>query len=299
MLNVRKFPIKPEIILALSEIDEFKGEWKALDQHTTSLQILGEVDKHNGRLHAVLEPLRTVDFSEELVKAVHKKFKFCDEEPGKYRADFLDFTIDYEYGQGRLSTADTDDIAPLMQKLVQWLNVSWHEKRSHPLILVAIFYAVFLQICPFKNGNLKTIEFLCLLLLTKSGYRYAPYLPLDAVFQDNYQALYRNLKLYQISLEQGQPDWEEWVFFFVSVLRDQTVMLRKRIEDKDDDLAKLPTLSVRIMKLFEEHKRLQMNEIIKLTRGRRSTIKLRIGELVDAGYLMRHGQARSTWYSLV
>jgi DNA-binding Lrp family transcriptional regulator len=60
----------------------------------------------------------------------------------------------------------------------------------------------------------------------------------------------------------------------------------------------LPTLSGKIMKLFEDNQRLQMTQILKMTRAKRSTLKLRLHELVDAGYLKRYGQARSTWYSL-
>jgi DNA-binding IclR family transcriptional regulator len=44
---------------------------------------------------------------------------------------------------------------------------------------------------------------------------------------------------------------------------------------------------------------MSMKEIERLTRGKRSTLKLRLKELVEQGYLMRHGQARSTWYSRI
>ena len=69
--------------------------------------------------------------------------------------------------------------------------------------------------------------------------------------------------------------------------------------EKNKELSHLPTLSARILKLFEHHNRLQMKQIVKLTNGRRSTIKLRLGEMVDEGYVKRYGNARATWYSLV
>jgi Fic family protein len=82
------------------------------------------------------------------------------------------------------------------------------------------------------------------------------------------------------------------------VLRKQKETLEQRINEKEKALTHLPTLSGRIMKLFEDNQRMQIHQIIKLTRGRRSTVKLRLGELVEGGYLKRYGQARSTWYSL-
>jgi DeoR/GlpR family transcriptional regulator of sugar metabolism len=56
--------------------------------------------------------------------------------------------------------------------------------------------------------------------------------------------------------------------------------------------------SARILALFQQHQRLQMKEIITLTNGRRATIKLRLNELSEAGYLKRYGAGRSTWYAL-
>ena len=83
------------------------------------------------------------------------------------------------------------------------------------------------------------------------------------------------------------------------LLQDQKETLHQRLYAKETELRGLSELSAKIMGLFKEHKRLQMKEIITLTYGRRATIKLRLHELVDGGYLMRHGAGRGTWYALV
>jgi len=100
-------------------------------------------------------------------------------------------------------------------------------------------------------------------------------------------------------LEAGKADWTAWLSFFLTVLEIQKETLYLRLYSKETELQNLPALSARIMALFKEHKRLQMKQIIKLTNGRRATIKLRLSELLEAGYLVRHGQGRGTWYSLV
>jgi Fic family protein len=145
---------------------------------------------------------------------------------------------------------------------------------------------------------MKTARFLVLLLMLKSGYNYAPYVPLDKIMADEAGPIFRALKHNQQSLEEGRPDWSLWLRCFFILLRKQKEKLAKRIEEKEKDLTHLPTLSGKIMKLFEDNQRLQMTQILKMTRAKRSTIKLRLHELVDAGYLKRYGQARSTWYSL-
>jgi predicted HTH transcriptional regulator len=60
----------------------------------------------------------------------------------------------------------------------------------------------------------------------------------------------------------------------------------------------LPVLSVRILELAREHGRITTLQIATLTGENRSTIKLRLHDLVQSGKLARYGQSRSTWYSL-
>ena len=87
--------------------------------------------------------------------------------------------------------------------------------------------------------------------------------------------------------------------FFFSILKAQKDKLEKRVEKGSSEIVNMPALSTKILKQFEKHDRLSMKEIERLTRGKRSTLKLRLGELVEGGYLIRHGQARATWYSRV
>ena len=135
--------------------------------------------------------------------------------------------------------------------------------------------------------------------MLKAGYKYAPYVSLAPLISDRAEDFYNALKANQNSLEAGKPDWSAWLMCFLGLLESQTETLYARLYGKETELQNLPELSARIMALFKEHQRLQMKEIIKLTRGRRATIKLRLSELLEAGYLRRHGQGRGTWYSLV
>ena len=139
----------------------------------------------------------------------------------------------------------------------------------------------------------------CTLVMLKSGYAYAPYVTLDKIMNDRAEVLYKALSHNQDSLEAGTPDWSEWLRCFFIMLQDQAETLHKRLRTKDHEVAEMPTLSANILALFEQHKRLQMGEIVKLTRGRRATVKIRLNELLEAGYLKRHSNGRSTWYGLV
>jgi predicted HTH transcriptional regulator len=122
---------------------------------------------------------------------------------------------------------------------------------------------------------------------------------LDPVFSDKAEEYFHSLKHTQETLASGRVDWDRWIGFFLEVLCEQKNILQKRLEKGRPEIANMPSLSTKVLRLFDKHERISMKEIERLTRGKRSTLKLRLGELVEEGYLMRHGKARATWYSRV
>jgi len=299
MLGIEAIKITPELLIDIAEIDEFKGLWNGLDRHTTGLNMLREVADYGRNLHTILKPLQNKEISAEIIKAIHAmQIKQAGATFYKTSENKLNIMDADGLLAGFLETAPPSQVEPLMNKLVSWANEALEVGKIHPLIVVAIFTAVFLQVSPFEEGNQRTVYFTVLLLMMKAGYAYAPYVPLDRFMSENATKILKALRHNQHSLEAGRPDWSVWLEAFIDILKAQKDALDDRLNEKDKDLSHLPTLSARILAQFEDHERLQMNDIIKLTNGRRSTIKLRIGELVEQGYLKRHGQARNTWYAL-
>lgn len=308
MLNLRTLKITPEILNLIAQIDEFKGLWGGLEQHTTSLQLLGDVANYGQKFTTILGPLQNQNLNQNIIKSLHQSLLTPEERAnmvvqsgvGQYKHRNLPLVI--QRGEkiiGTLDTAAPEDVEGLLQKLIEWVQTNMDDPDIHPLMIVAIFSFVFMQICPFETGNQRLMRLLINLLMLKSGYSYAPYVSLEPVFNGRIDFYFEILWSTQTSVEEGSPDWNPWLTFFFEILLLQTRKLKQRLESKETELSDLPALSGKIMKLFKEHKRLQMNEIEKMTKGKRATLKLRLGELVDAGYLKRHGKARSTWYSLV
>ncbi|MCK5284937.1 MAG: Fic family protein [Alphaproteobacteria bacterium] len=299
MLGIETIKITPEILIQACEIDEFKGIWSALETYTTGLQVLSEVAEFGKNFQRTLIPLKEQDLTVKIICELHK-FQIKNNTAGAYKITSNQLSIMKEDGTfGLLDTATPEDVAPLMNKLIIWLNDSLKHKSMHPLITIAVFTSVFLQISPFTDGNMRIACFLSMLLLFKNGYVYAPYVPLDRIVNKHGDFVFKTLKHNQESLETGQPDWSKWLDCFLTLLQEQAGTLRTRLNTKNQEMSNLPTLSAKILTLFEQHERLQMKQIIKLTNGQRSTIKLRLQELINDEYLRRHGQARSTWYSLV
>ena len=305
MLGINAIQITPEVLRQISDIDEFKGLWKGLERHTTGLQLLGDVADYGAKFQTVLGPLREQPISSDMIRILHAtEMKKQD----THYPDISDFKSvpsqliiqSDDQVVGQLDTAEPEHVKPLLDKLCQWVNVELSSDGTlHPLIVAAVFTAVYLQISPFETGNLRVARFLIMLILIKAGYVYAPYVSMVSNMNEKASAVYHALQHNQKSLEEGRADWSQWLGCFLMLLQDQKDVLYDRLYGKETELQNLPALSARIMALFKDHQRLKMKEIIKLTNGRRATIKLRLGELIDGGYLRRHGTGRGTWYSLV
>ena len=55
-------------------------------------------------------------------------------------------------------------------------------------------------------------------------------------------------------------------------------------------------LAKKIVVLLPDHETLTLSQIVKLTNGKPSTVKLRLKELVEKGYLQPRGQGRGAHY---
>lgn len=299
MIGLKSIQITPKMLRQISEIDEFKGLWTGLDRHTTGLKMLADVFEYGQDLNRLLKPLHSQKLNSDVVCILHASL-IGHKGKSAFRSgnEQLSFMRDGE-AFGALEVTDVSQIQPFLNKLCEWVNEALEQGELHPLIIVSVFSAVFLQIMPFDMGNWRLVRFLIMLILLKAGYSYVPFVSLSKIMDEHIDEIYAALKENQASLDAGTPSWGRWIDCILDVLLSQKTVLAERIDAKEVELPDMSALSMRIMALFKEHQRLQMNEIIKLTRGRRATIKLRLTELLAAGYLRRHGQGRGTWYSLV
>jgi len=300
MLGLNKLTITPTLVQQLCDIEEFKGYWRAMDKHTTGLNLLNDFAKYGTDFQAVLNQLKDHPISTKNIRALHSAM-INKGKPSPYKTTDTQLIITNETEDlvGILDTAPPEQVDPLLEKLVQWVNEALDKQTLPPLLVIAVFTAIFLQISPFENGNRKLIMVWVQILMLKAGYDYAPYIVLDDIFARNASLWFRALKTNQTSLENGRPDWNNWLETFLTILQDHKNALHTKLNATAADLSHLPTLSAKIMALFENNQRLQMKQIITLTRGRRATIKLRLKELQESGYLKRHGAGRNTWYALV
>ena len=299
MLGLQNVKITPKMLRLVCEIDEFKGAWSAMENHTTSLQLLGEVSSFGRNFKEIARSWQDQPLDVELLCRLHAAFTGAREV-----SIFKENSAPLEIRKGdevlgTLNVASPEEVRTLMPRLMEWVASAFEKKELHPLFIIAIFTAVYLQFCPFEKGNQKLARILIILLMFKEGYSYAPYSTLDALLQERAEDYYKALKHTQDTLAKGKIDWDVWLEFFFGLLKAQKDKLKDRVDRGSAEIVNMPALSTKVLKLFDKHDRLSMKEIERLTRGKRSTLKLRLAELVEGGYIMRHGQARATWYSRV
>jgi hypothetical protein len=77
------------------------------------------------------------------------------------------------------------DTPRLMAELVEMTRDNLESGDLHPLINIALFIVVFLEIHPFQDGNGRLSRILTTSLLLRSGYAYVPYSSLESFIEQS------------------------------------------------------------------------------------------------------------------
>lgn len=195
-------------------------------------------------------------------------------------------------------TATPFDTPQRMKELLEWTRTALNEQSLHPLLVIAIFIVVFLEIHPFQDGNGRLSRVLTTLLLMRSGYAYVPYSSMESVIENSKEGYYLALRQTQKTIRSDKPDWQPWTLYFLRALQQQKRRLEKKIERERIVLGSLPELSLQIIDTVKERGRITIGEIVNLTGANRNTVKKHLAALVDAKHLTQYGTGKGTWYGL-
>jgi Fic family protein len=264
-----------------------------------------EVAGYADAMETIFSNYEAIDLTENHIKQLHRdllKYSGKDERHrGEYKAlpnhveafdaDGLSLGVVFQ-------TASPFDTPRLITELINWTRDTQITREVHPLLSVAIFVVVFLEIHPFQDGNGRLSRILTTLLLLQAGYGYVPYSSLESVIEQTKEAYYLALRQTQNTIRTDAPNWQPWVSYFLKTLKQHKDYLERKIERERIILGDLPELSVQILELAREHGRVTVADATKTTGTSRNTIKDHISALSDNGHLTRHGAGRGTWYSL-
>ena len=274
-LEVRQFATRDE--------QEVAGYAEVMDLVFGNFESIPLTENHIKQLHRDLLQHSTKDH-------LHRgNYKTNPNHVSAFDADGNEIGVVFE-------TAKPFDTPRLMAELVSWCNNELDQRTLHPLLVIAIFVVVFLEIHPFQDGNGRLSRVLTTLLLMRSGYAYVPYSSLESVIEQSKEAYYMALRRTQGTIRSGAPDWAPWVRFFLRAVQQQKARLQTKIERERLMIETLPDLSIQILELAKEHGKLTISQIVSLTGGNRHTIKKHLQTLVQSNHLTQHGKGKGTWY---
>ena len=264
-----------------------------------------EVAGYAELMDLVFESWPNIPFNENHIKQLHQiLLRHSDKDSrhrGQYKTNSNSVAAFDENGNqiGMVfETATPFNTPHLMAELVTWVKDEREQKTLHPLLIIAIFVVVFLEIHPFQDGNGRLSRVLTTLLLLQSGYAYVPYSSLESVIELNKEAYYLALRQTQGLIRTDTPNWQPWLVFFLRSLADQVRRLEKKVEREKIVMTSLPEISLHIVEFVREHGRITIGNAVKLTGISRNTLKVHFRNLVEQGHLTQHGSGRGVWYEL-
>jgi Fic family protein len=348
MIDTRTIEISSEVLALISEIDEFKGAWRALGtlaperlgavRRVATIESIGsstriegsqlsdreverllanldtktfasrdeqEVAGYAEAMETVFQSWAEIAITENHIKQLHRDLLRYSTKDERHRGDYkklpnnvVAFDEDGREIGTVFATASPFDTPRLMAEFVAWLADARSSRLLHPLLIIAIFTVVFLEIHPFQDGNGRLSRILTTLLLLQAGYAYVPYSSLESVIENSKESYYLALRQTQRTIRTADPDWQPWLLYFLRSLQQQKRRLAAKIEREQLLLANLPELALKIVDQARQHGRVTIGEMLRLTGASRNTLKEHFRNLVEKRYLTRHGNGKGSWYGL-
>jgi len=263
-----------------------------------------EVAGYAEAMELIFDSYDEIQTSENHIKQIHHVLLKHSTKDARHRGEYKKFPNHVEAfsDDGRslgiiFKTASPFETPLKMAELTEWFNMEREKREFHHLLLVAIFLVHFLAIHPFQDGNGRLSRILTTLLLLKSGYSYVPYSSLERVIEDNKEQYYLALRRAQSTLYTDNSMINDWILFFLALLRKQVSVLESKIE-AEKLITQLPPLSQDIIQIARQHGKIKVRDVRSITGANRNTIKAHIKELVRRGQLEMVGTGKGTWYKL-
>lgn len=253
----------------------------------------------------IFQAWREIPVTQNHIKQLHRDLLRHSEKDERHRGDYKKLknsvvALDVNGRQlaGLSATASPFDTPRFMTELVAWFLEAEQSKRTHPLLLIATFVAVFLEIHPFQDANGRLSRLLTTLLLLRAGYAFAPYSSLDVVIESRMEGYCQALRKTQSTIRTAHPKLQPWILFFLRAIRQQVRNLVLRIDEDDAREIRIPATADQIVGYVRLHGRVTIAEMARASGVSRNTLKDRFRRLVGNNHLVRRGHGKGSWYSL-
>ncbi|MEP7305812.1 MAG: Fic family protein, partial [Acidobacteriota bacterium] len=208
-----------------------------------------EVAGYAGVMETIFASWSVLPLTENHVRQLHRDLLRYSTKDERHRGEYkkLDNHVEAFDASGKsagivFQTASPFDTPRLMADLIEWTTEALSNRTLHPLLVIAIFVVVFLEIHPFQDGNGRLSRVLTTLLLLRAGYAYVPYSSLESVIERSKESYYLALRRTQKTTRSKKPDWQPWILFFLRALQQHKSRLESKVEREKKILGQLPEL---------------------------------------------------------
>ena len=226
-----------------------------------------EVAGYAEAMETIFHAWQDIPINENHIKQLHRDLLRYSEKDERHRGEYkkMSNSVAAFDDTGKqlgivFETATPFDTPRFMGELVAWLDEARDLRRLHPLLIVAVFIVVFLEIHPFQDGNGRLSRILTTLLLLQAGYTYVPYSSLESVIENSKEGYYLALRRTQRTIRTDKSDWQPWLMFFMRALQQQQRRLAVKVEREKIVIAELPELAVKILDYVRDQGRVTMRD---------------------------------------
>jgi Fic family protein len=250
-------------------------------------------------LNAQLEK-GNIKLSLNLILKIHKQViesLLPKYETGKLREKPV-IVNDPRTGQPVYLPPDVKEVKPLMEELVEFINVN--KEKIDPLILAGIFHKQMVIIHPFMDGNGRTTRLTTKLLLAAMGLNTFNLFSFENYYNQNVAKYFQTVGEFGNYYELvGKIDFSNWLEYFSEGIIDELLRVEKLLPKiAVNPKAQLEPHQLRMIKYIQEKGFISNRKYAKLVSRAKATRIQDFKKLRELGLIERKGKGRATYYIL-
>lgn len=181
-----------------------------------------------------------------------------------------------------------------IEKICLELNRVLELREVDALLVIPIFIHDFLCIHPFNDGNGRMSRLLTTLLLYQQGYMVGKYISLESKIEKSKAHYYEALRKSGLRWHEGKEDAIPFIKYMLRMLLACYIDFEERVDYIDEKRPSIDLVRASIeQKLGKFTKRDLMGLLPQVGRA---TMENCLSQLVEEGFIERHGQGRATYY---
>lgn len=181
-----------------------------------------------------------------------------------------------------------------IDEICQGVNAVLQDKSVDPLLVIPVFIHDFLCIHPFNDGNGRMSRLLTTLLLYQNGYMIGKFISLEQKIERTKDSYYAALAQSGAGWHTGDEDVVPFVKYMLRVILAAYRDFESRIELLTTSLSAKDRIKIIISATIGKITKSGILE--KQPDIAVSTVEKALKELVEDGFIERHGVGRSTFY---